>query len=79
MADKVEPKELFALRRQVLQAIPIGVEYRHKKSGRLYIVSGISINESDLKPVVQYYDEGAQYIIPWSRPADEFREKFERK
>lgn len=49
--------------------------WRHRKSGNLYDFVAYVINESDLRVFVNYHCKKTGVI--WSRPADEFHDKFD--
>lgn len=47
----------------------VGMNFIHKKTGRLYQVSQLAYRESDLEIMVIYHDED---MVHWVRPASEF-------
>lgn len=54
----------------------VGNHYRHKKTGDSYMAIGVSLRESDLLPLAQYSPLEDTRVV-FSRPLDEFLEKFD--
>lgn len=56
-------------------------EYIHEKSGNLYMVAGLTLREADMALLVKYYDPYLETTpeIEFTRPIDEFLEKFKKK
>lgn len=61
--------------------ITIGNQYRNKKHGTLYQVLGFTVHSETTEILVTYERVEPEYRnhndIPWSRPVELFREKFE--
>jgi hypothetical protein len=64
--------------------MPSLLRWKHKKSGTVYWIEGITLLEETLEPLVNYVkqadDNGrpaSENPIRWSRPVDNFLEKFE--
>ena len=50
-----------------LQDIRVGQRYRHWKSGNIYSVVRLSLNEPDLTPLVSYCDIDNLLAVTWTR------------
>ena len=60
----------------------VGLLYRHKKTGGVYLVTGVCVSEATLEACVLYgcvSERQTQPVFSWSRPAAEFLDgRFER-
>lgn len=55
--------------------VKLGGLYRHRKTGRTYVLSGLSLDEATLEPVVIYWPR--PHAGPaWTRPLASFLERF---
>jgi len=75
MKSESELEAILARERDRLVSRSDGSQrWRHLKSGNEYVVRGVALAEATLTPVVIY----SPYYGPlvWTRPADEFHEKF---
>lgn len=73
-----DPKHIVSARRSVWGLIPYGTAWRHKKSGGMYVVTGVPILEANATPMVMYVGHQDGDNLEWLRPVEEFLEKFER-
>lgn len=61
-----------------LEKVPVGSMWTHVKSGGLYKVMTVALNEQDLYPLVIYRMVGSKIV--WSRPMDNFLDgRFKRE
>ncbi len=52
-----------------------GQTYKHFKTGGVYLVTAVGLNESDLEPLVHYRDAEDPYAIVWTRQLHVFTGK----
>lgn len=52
-----------------------GQTYKHFKTGNVYIVTAVGLNEPDLEPLVHYRDAEDPYAIVWTRQLHVFTGK----
>lgn len=69
----VDPKIKFT--------VPVASIWTHVKRGTSYVVTGLSLRESDMALLVSYRDVSQNHeTLPWTRPASEFLDgRFVRK
>ena len=58
-----------------LRLTPQYQEFKHRVSGRIYVVQGVVLDEATLKPLVIYRSVD-QKNVPWARPQEDFLNKF---
>lgn len=78
--DKVSVDDLRLLLMDALKRVRVGAVYQHVKTSTLYKPTGVALQEKDLSVVVLYtpYDGGGAGELCFSRPIDEFLDRFQR-
>ena len=64
--DDVETKQISLERLRTSGVLP-GQIYKHFKTGSLYKIVAIGLNEPDLEPLVHYRAADDEYGIVWTR------------
>ena len=78
MADHLTDDQLMAMVLPVLDAVPIGSRWRHRKGGDPYQVEAVGLSEGGQQPVVGYRAERPGAVL-WLRVACDFLDgRFER-
>ena len=78
MSTHLSTDTLLGLIAQAEEKVPVDSLHRHKKSGAEYYVMQYSFIEATMELHVLYYSpNGDASAINFSRPLDEFLEKFE--
>lgn len=61
-----------SLRRIAARGVLPGQRYQHYKTGNVYLVVAVGLNEPDLEPLVHYRITDDEYAIVWTRCLDVF-------
>lgn len=56
--------------------VAVGSEWRHFNTGSHVVISDVVVREADLTICVVYYHHGANPVVHWTRPVNEFFERF---
>jgi hypothetical protein len=72
MPDNDDDGVKLALQAFYMHNVFPGQDYRHFKTGTIYRIKEISLNEPDLVPLVSYRDANDVTAIVWTRTLDVF-------
>lgn len=76
MSEHLSEEQMLSIINDAEQKVTVDFEYVHKKTGNIYTVAGFVFIEKTMELFVTYYSPYSSQIT-FSRPVDEFLDKFE--
>lgn len=78
MSKRLTDEDLREMVRPAVEAVPVGSQWRHKKSDGEYTIEGVALSEGGQEPVV-IYRANREGATAWVRVARDFMDgRFER-